>query len=81
MRLRSFGPGTVFGEAAVLEGGLRPAHVVADHDCVVWSLSIATLRELETVRPEVHAHLLAALGRNLSELLHRAVEEIRALDA
>ena len=33
------------------------------------------------MRPEVHAHLLAALGRNLSELLRRAVEEIRALDA
>jgi len=79
-RLRSFGPGTVFGEAAVLEGGLRPAHVVADDDCVVWSLPVAALHELETVRPEVHAHLLAALGRNLSDLLRRAVEEIRALD-
>ncbi len=79
-RLRSFGPGTVFGEAAVLEGGVRPAHVVADVDCVVWSLPVSALQELETVRPEVHAHLLAALGRNLSELLRRAVEEIRALD-
>ena len=39
-RLRSFGPGTVFGETAVLEGGVRPAHVVADDDCVVWSLSV-----------------------------------------
>lgn len=81
MRLRSFGPGTVLGEAAMLEGGVRPAHVVADADCVVWSLAVAALRELESVRPEVHAHLLAALGRNLSEMLRKAIEEIRVLDA
>jgi glutaminase len=81
MRLRSFGPGTVFGEAAVLEGGVRPAHVVADTDCVVWSLAVEALQALEAVRPEVHAHLLAALGRNLSEMLGKAIAEIRVLDA
>jgi len=81
LRLRTFGPGTIFGEAAVLERGVRPFQAVADEDSVVWSLAVDALRELEAARPDVHAHLLAALGRNLSEMLRRAVEEIRVLDA
>jgi len=78
-RLRTFGPGTLFGEAAVLEGGVRPVDVVADEDCVALSLSAEAIAGLEATRPEVHAHLLGGLARNLSELLHQAVDEIRVL--
>lgn len=78
-RVRTFGPGTLFGEAAVLEGGLRPTDVVADEACTVLSLGREAFAELETTRPEVYAHLLAGLARSLSELLHQAVDELRAL--
>jgi glutaminase len=80
VRLRSFGPGTVFGEAALL-GGVRTARVTADEASVVWSLTTTDLHDLAITSPEVHAHLLAALGRNLSDMLRKAVDEIRALDA
>ncbi len=79
-RLRSFGPGTMFGEGAALDGGVRAISVVADERCVVRSLPTAALARLAAEHPAVHAHLLAALGRNLAELLHRAIDEVRALD-
>jgi glutaminase len=78
-RVRTFGPGTLFGEAAVLEGGLRPTDVVADEGCTVLSLGREAFAELEATRPEVYAHLVAGLARSLSELLHQAVDELRAL--
>ncbi len=81
MRLRTFGPGTIFGEAAVLEGGIRTADVVADEPCVIGAIATAALHDLERDQPVVHAHVLAALGRYLSQRLHQAVEEMRALDA
>jgi glutaminase len=79
-RLRTFGPGTVFGEAAALEGGVRSASVTADEACTVLALTTEGLQDLATRHPQVHARLLAALGRNLSEMLRKAVDEIRALD-
>jgi glutaminase len=78
-RVRTFGPGTLFGEAAVLEGGQRPTDVVADDACTVLSLGREALAGLETTRPEVYAHLVAGLARSLSELLHQAVDELRVL--
>ena len=81
MRLRSFGPGTVCGEAAVLDGGVRGADVGADERCVLGSITTTALHDLEREHPVVHAHLLAALGRYLSQRLHTAIEEIRSLDA
>jgi glutaminase len=80
-RIRTFGPGTVFGESAVLEGGRRNANVVADGPAIVSSLPIEALEQLSATKPAVHAHLLAGVGLNLSEMLRRAVAEIRALDA
>jgi glutaminase len=79
-RLRTFGPGTAFGEAAALAGGIRTATVTADEDCEVLSLSAGAMERLAERHPAVHAHLLMALGRNLSEMLHKAVAEIGALD-
>ena len=79
-RLRSFGPGTTFGEGAALDGGVRSITVTADEPCVVRSLSTEALHRLAAEHPVAYGHLLAALGRNLAELLHRAVEEVRILD-
>jgi glutaminase len=79
-RLRTFGPGTVFGEGAMLDGGRRTATVVADEPLVIQTLSVDALDELADDHPEVHAALLGGLGPYLSELLSRALAEIRALD-
>ncbi len=80
-RLRTFGPGTCFGESALLDGGRRTASVIADGPAVVRTLSVADLDGLGARHPELRERFLVAVGRNLSEMLQRAIGEIRALDA
>ncbi|MDQ1519777.1 MAG: glutaminase [Actinomycetota bacterium] len=80
-RLRTFSAGTVFGEAALIQSGQRTATVIADEKATVRSLSSASLEHLAATRPALHAHLLAGVGRNLAEMLRRALSEIRALEA
>ena len=79
-RLRTFGPGTVFGEAALIDGGRRTATVVADGPIALRSLSVEALDHLATIQPHIHAGLLEGLSPYLSEMLRRALGEIRALD-
>jgi glutaminase len=79
-RLRTFGPGTVFGEAALIDGGRRTATVVADEPITLRSLSVDALNGLATSEPQIHARLLEGLSPYLSEMLRRALGEIRALD-
>jgi glutaminase len=79
-RLRTFGPGTVFGEAALIDGGRRTATVVADEPITLRSLSVDALTGLATSDPHIHAGLLEGLSPYLSEMLRRALGEIRALD-
>ena len=79
-RLRTFGPGCVFGESAILDGGHRSATVVADEPLRIQTLSVDALRRLATTRPDIHAALFAGLGPYMSEMLTRALAEIRALD-
>jgi glutaminase len=78
-RLRTFGPGTCFGESALLDGGRRTASVTADGPAVVRTLSVADLDGLGACHPEIRERFLVAVGRNLSEMLQRAIGEIRAL--
>jgi len=80
-RLRTFGPGTVFGEGALLDGGHRTTSVTADGPVVLRTLSTHELRRLADERSPVHAALLAGVGPYLSELLTRALAEIQALDS
>jgi glutaminase len=80
-RLRTFGPGTVFGEAAIFAGGRRSATVTADEPLQIQTLSNAARQQLAVSRPDVHAALVAGLGPYLSELLAAAMAEIRALDS
>jgi glutaminase len=79
-RLRSYGPGVVFGEPALFEGGLRSADVVADAETVCYRLPVAALHELARTDPAVHAQILLAVGRNLADLLRKATDELRTLD-
>ncbi|HEY6531699.1 MAG TPA: glutaminase A [Acidimicrobiales bacterium] len=79
-RLRTFGPGTVFGEGAMLDGGRRASSVTSDGPLLIRTLSVDALHHLAAEHPQVHAALLAGLGPYLSELLSRALAELRALD-
>jgi CRP-like cAMP-binding protein len=45
-RIVTFAPGSIFGEAAMLDGGLRSATAIVTEDAVVYSLSRSALEQL-----------------------------------
>jgi len=78
-RIGSFSPGTVFGEIAFLDAGLRSAFAVADDDVVCYVLTPDTFERLRKERPEFAVTLLANLSLDLARRLRTASTEIRTL--
>ncbi|MEA2992338.1 MAG: sulfate permease, SulP family [Alphaproteobacteria bacterium] len=80
IRLATFAPGTVFGELALLDAGLRSASVIANSDLICYSLSEASFAALSAQTPAVAIKLLSGLGRELSGRLRRANRTIHQLE-
>jgi MFS superfamily sulfate permease-like transporter/CRP-like cAMP-binding protein len=80
IRLVTFAPGTVFGELAILDAGVRSASVTADGELVCYVLSEADFAALSARTPAVAIKLLASLGRELSGRLRRANRTIHQLE-
>lgn len=78
-RLASFSPGTVFGEIAFLDAGLRSASAVADEEVVCYVLTLDTFDRLRQERTEFAVTLLANLSLDLVQRLRSASTELRAL--
>lgn len=79
-RVGSVGPGSSFGEMALLEGGRRLADVVADEKLICYGFPVSQFLEHATERPGLHAAVLSNLVRGLSDRLRLANREIRALE-
>jgi SulP family sulfate permease len=71
-RYASLSPGTLFGEAAVLDGGGRTADAVADGDTELLRLDEAALAELARKHPELGARLYRNLAGYLARRLRIA---------
>ena len=80
IRLATFAPGTVFGELAILDEGLRSASVIADVELVCLALSKAAFAALSASAPPAAIRLLAAIGRELSGRLRTANGTIHQLE-
>ena len=80
----SLGPGSFFGELALLDGGPRVATVVAETDMKVLLLSRAEFKNLNFMFPSVCHKMLLELGarlRDTDERLSRMASERPAVVA
>jgi len=80
IRLATFGPGTMFGELALLDERPRSATVIADDDLICYSLSKDDFAALAHEAPAVAIKLLASVGRELSGRLRIANRTIQELE-
>jgi sulfate permease, SulP family len=78
-RIVTFAPGSMFGEAAMLDGGVRSATAVVAEDAVVYSLSRAALERLVLTHPALANKVLLNLGRHLSGRLRQTTDALREL--
>ena len=78
-RLAAFGPGSVFGEVAVIDRGTRSADVWTESPVQCFSLSLADFDQLETEYPAMKIKLLQYLLQILTMRLRRANELIGQL--
>lgn len=80
-RVVSFSPGTVFGEIAFLDAGLRSASAVADDEVVCHVLTVETFELLRRERSDWAVTLLANLSLDLVQRLRTSSTEVRALQS
>jgi CRP/FNR family transcriptional regulator, cyclic AMP receptor protein len=78
--IASIGEGSVFGEMAFFDGAPRSAHVFADQEVEVLSLSIKRFEEVAAWHPHIAYKLLMDLGRVLSRRLRRLNQGYEAND-
>jgi CRP/FNR family cyclic AMP-dependent transcriptional regulator len=65
VHLATLGPGSFFGELALLDGGKRTATVIADTDMRLLVLSQSEFKSLHQVAPAVSRKMLTELGSRL----------------
>lgn len=58
VRIASLAAGSIVGDIAAIEGGMRTADVVATTPTVAWSLSTDALAEIERCTPELYCVVL-----------------------
>lgn len=79
-RLSTLSAGMSFGEAALMPGAVRTAHVRADTPLECLKLAAATLAQLETDHPRLALRLLRNLLVSSNETAGRLTAEVAALE-
>ena len=73
MRLKTYGPGTVFGELGILDGAPRSASVTAATSLTCLEVPYAALT------PAVREQMLANMARHFAAMLRENAELVRHL--
>jgi CRP-like cAMP-binding protein/anti-anti-sigma regulatory factor len=76
-RVVTLAPGVMFGEAAVLEEGLRYATAIAEEESVTYSLSRSNLEAIRAVNPDLYQRLLLNMLEHLSGMLRMTAGVVR----
>jgi len=79
-RLATLTAGMAFGEAALLSGGRRTAHVNADTEVECLTLDAGAFARLEQERPAMMVRLLHNLLKGSAETTERLTAEVAALE-
>ena len=79
-RLAVLGPGRIFGEMCLLDGGLRSATCTARENAVILELSSEAFNSLVQSGSQLALKLLTAIDRNLVSMLQKANSSLVALD-
>lgn len=79
-RLSTLSAGMVFGEGALLAGGLRSADVRADTPVACWALPAAAFGDLRRDQPALAATLLHNLLGSAWETIGRLTADVAALE-
>lgn len=79
-RLQTFEEGSLFGEAALLDGLPRSATAQAVEDTVVYELTREATDEIAAQDPEIAIHMMTNLARILSLRMRETNEILRQLD-
>lgn len=79
-RLSTLSSGMVFGEAALIAGGLRSAHVRADTSVSCWALSANAFAQLKVNQPALAITLMQNLLTSASDTITRLTAEVAALE-
>jgi CRP/FNR family transcriptional regulator len=73
--LAHFGPGDIFGEMAMLDGGRRSATVESVEETDAIAILSADMHRLLREYPDISVKLIAALGRRLRETNERLARQ------
>ena len=77
-RLAALGPGTTFGELALMDSGSRSADIDADTDVTCFEIPLDRIHQNPDLQ-SLRLHLIEALARDLADRLRRANAEVEAL--
>jgi CRP-like cAMP-binding protein len=72
--IATLGPGTVFGEMALIGQGMHNTFAEAIEDCVLYVMSRSDVERMLVSRPKVALRIFEALGRRLKEAEARQEE-------
>jgi SulP family sulfate permease len=71
-RVVTLAPGVIFGESAMIEGGVRSVTAIAEGEVVTYSLSRRNLDAIRTVNADLYRRLVLNMLSHLSGLMRMA---------
>jgi glutaminase len=80
-RLSTMGPGSSFGELALIDGSTRSTRVIVDEPTLCHVLTAEAYADLTHNNPSISAQLHLAIARSLATRLRYATAEITAIQA